>query len=36
MEFGKNGTAAFLKRSSPTYCDVDAADLKARLSSPKQ
>jgi len=36
MEFGKNGTVALLKRSRPTYCDVDAADLKARLTSTKQ
>ena len=36
MEFGKNGTVALVKRSRPTYCDVDAADLKTRLSSTKQ
>jgi len=36
MEFGKNGTVAPLKRSRPTYCDVDPADLKTRLSSTKQ
>jgi para-nitrobenzyl esterase len=36
MEFWKNGTVALLKRSRPTYCDVDAAGLKARLTSTKQ
>jgi len=35
MEFGKNGTVALLKRSRPTYCDVDTAGLKARLTSRK-
>ncbi len=36
MQFRKNGTVALLKRSRPTYCDVDAADLKARLTSTKR
>jgi para-nitrobenzyl esterase len=36
MEVGKNGTVALLKRSRPPYCDVDPADLQARLTSTKQ
>jgi para-nitrobenzyl esterase len=36
LEFGKNGTVALLKRSRPTYCDVEVADLKARLTSTKR
>ena len=36
MQFGKNGTVALQKHSRPTYCDVDPADLKPRLTSPKQ
>ena len=35
MEFGKTGTVALRSHSAPTYCDVDAGDLKARLSSAK-
>ena len=36
MEFGKNGAIALQKRTRPAYCDVDPADLKARLTSTKQ
>ena len=36
MEFAKNGTVGLLKRGRPTFCDVDVADLKARLISTKR
>lgn len=35
MEFGKAGRIALRNHSAPTYCDVDAGDLKARLLSAK-
>lgn len=36
MEFGKTGTVAVRKHAAPAYCDVNAEDLKTRLSSVKQ
>jgi len=36
MEFRQDGTAAFQSDSRPTYCDANAADLKARLTSIKK
>ena len=33
MEFGKGGAVGLQKRSKPTYCDLDADVLKARLTS---
>lgn len=36
MEFGKKGTVRLLRSSRPTFCDVEAADLKARLISTKR
>lgn len=35
MEFARNGTVALRNHSRPPYCDVDVADLKARLTSIK-
>jgi para-nitrobenzyl esterase len=35
IEFGKTGIIALHNHSVPTYCDVDAGDLKARLLSAK-